>query len=82
MFTNWNESAKVLTAYRYTLIIKTGGFIIGTSQTRASNKYQKKSYKRYSLIVRKDSQKNIIDHLDKQESVNGYIIKLIEKDMN
>lgn len=55
---------------------------MGTSQTRASNKYQKKSYKRYSLIVRKDSQKNIIDHLDKQESVNGYIIKLIEKDMN
>ena len=50
--------------------------------TKVEESKQKKSYKRYSLIVRKDSQKNIIDHLDKQESVNGYIIKLIEKDMN
>jgi len=54
---------------------------ITTSLTKAVHKYNKKTYKRFNVNVRKDTQSNIIAYLEKQKSINSYIIALIENDM-
>ena len=45
------------------------------------NKYMVKTYKRYTIIVRKDNEQDIIEMLDSQESYTKYIKTLIKKDM-
>lgn len=54
---------------------------MGTRQTIASNKYKKKTYKRYLLQVRKDTQSDIIEKLESVKSKNAYILSLIKKDL-
>lgn len=72
---------KGLTLWGASYIIILGGDNIGNPQTEASNKYQKKTYRIFKLKVRKDTQKDIIEHLAKQNSINGYVLKLIIEDM-
>ena len=54
---------------------------MGTRQTIASNKYKKKTYKRYLLQVRKDTQSDIIEKLESVKSKNAYILSLIRNDL-
>lgn len=42
--------------------------------------YNKETYKRYSLMIRKDNV-DVIEKLESQPSKNAYIISLIEKDI-
>lgn len=52
-----------------------------STAAKHTTKYMAKAYKRVVLLVRKDTEKDIIDHLEKQESVNSYVKSLIKKDM-
>ena len=54
-----------------------------THSTAARNvyKYMRKAYKKYSIIIRYDTEQALIDHLEKQPSKNEYIKQLIVKDM-
>ena len=54
---------------------------MGTRQTIASNKYKKKTYKRYLLQVRKDTQSDIIEKLESVKSKKAYILSLIQNDL-
>ena len=51
-----------------------------TAQKKAKNKYDKKTYLRLSLLIRKDD-KEIINRLESVPSKNGYIINLIKEDI-
>lgn len=51
-----------------------------TAQKKAKNKYDKKTYFRLSLLIRKDD-KEIINKLESVPSKNGYIINLIKEDI-
>lgn len=53
--------------------------MVSKAQLKATQKYEKKTYKQILLKIRKDS--NIIEWLEKQPSKNGYIINLIMDDM-
>ena len=53
--------------------------MVSKSQLKATQKYEKKTYKQILLKIRKDS--NIIGWLEKQPSKNGYIINLIMEDI-
>ena len=50
------------------------------AQKKAKNKYDKKTYLRLSLLIRKDD-KEIINKLESVPSKNGYIINLIKEDI-
>lgn len=53
------------------------------AQTKASNKYNAKAYDRIALQVKKGQREIIRKHAQsKGMSLNGYINKLIEEDMN
>ena len=52
------------------------------NQTKYINDYIKNTYKRYTLKLRLDTDKKMIEHLDKQVNKNDYIKNLIQKDMN
>lgn len=45
------------------------------------SEYKKKNIKRYLLEFRKDSESDLIEHLEKQPSKNNYVRELIRKDM-
>lgn len=49
------------------------------AQKKAVIKYDQKTYKRLVIRVRKDS--NILEWLEKKESIQSYILELIKKDM-
>lgn len=49
------------------------------AQKKAVIKYDQKTYKRLVIRVRKDS--DILEWLEKKESIQGYILELIKKDM-
>lgn len=49
------------------------------AQKKAVIKYDQKTYKRLVIRVRKDS--DILKWLKKKESIQGYILELIKKDM-
>ena len=51
------------------------------AQIRASQKYNSKATKTILLRLNLERDKDIIDHLDKQKSMMGYIKELIRKDM-
>lgn len=50
------------------------------NQIKYMNDFNKRTYKSYSVRVRRDNVK-VIDKLDSEPSVNRYIIELIEKDI-
>ena len=50
------------------------------NQMEYINEYNKKTYKNYSFRIRKEN-KEIIEWLDKQKNITGYLVELIEKDM-
>ena len=52
------------------------------NQTKYINDYIKNTYKRYTLKLRLDTDKKMIEHLDKQVNKNDYIKNLIQKDMD
>lgn len=55
---------------------------MGKASTRAQNKYISKTYDRINLTVEKGQKEIIKAHAEaKGESVNGYINRLIEEDM-
>lgn len=55
---------------------------MGTARTRANNKWNAKAYDRISLVVEKGRKEIIKAQADKNnESVNGYINRLIDEDM-
>lgn len=49
------------------------------AQKKAVIKYDQKTYKRLVIRVRKDS--DILEWLEKKDSIQGYILELIKKDM-
>lgn len=49
------------------------------AQKKAVIKYDQKTYKRLVIRVRKDS--DILEWLKKKDSIQGYILELIKKDM-
>lgn len=51
-----------------------------TAQKKAKSKYDKKTYLRLSLLIRKDDEE-IIKQLESVPSKNGYIINLIKEDI-
>ena len=52
----------------------------GTSQTRAKNKYNAKTYDRIALQVKKGKKEEIKAHADsKGESLNGFINRAIDE---
>lgn len=51
------------------------------AQQKATIKYLKKAYQRYTIRVRKDDEKDIIDKLESVESINRYVKELIKADM-
>lgn len=52
------------------------------AQTRASNKYQSKTYDRIALLVRKGQRDQIKAYAESNgESLNSYINRLIAEDM-
>lgn len=51
-----------------------------TAQKKAKIKYDKKTYLRLSLLIRKDDTE-IINKLESVPSKNGYIINLIKEDI-
>jgi len=50
------------------------------NQMEYINKYNKQTYKKYTIMIRKDNEA-VINHLEKQANKTGYILKLIEEDM-
>ena len=50
------------------------------SQIKASNKYDKKTYRQILLKIRKDNEE-VLRWLDSKESKNAYILELIQKDI-
>lgn len=52
------------------------------NQTKYINDYIKNTYKRYTLKLRLDTDRNMIEYLDKQLNKNDYIKNLIQKDMD
>ena len=55
---------------------------IGTTQTKASIKYRRKTYRVFQLKLRYDSDKDLIEFLESKESINSYLKKLITDDKN
>lgn len=51
------------------------------AQIKASNKYDKENTKQIALRLNKKTDADIIEHLEKQGSKQGYIKELIRKDM-
>lgn len=51
------------------------------AQLRASRKYDKTNTKNYPIKINKRTEKDIYEHLEKTENVNGYIKELIRKDI-
>ena len=47
---------------------------------RATAKYNKKTYQRYEVRLRKVEDKELIEHIERQASKNDYIKQLIIKD--
>ena len=52
------------------------------AEQRAKNKYNKKVYKQIQLRFRKDTEKDLIEKLESEPSINAYIKNLIKKDLN
>lgn len=46
----------------------------------ATAKYVKKTYKRFEIRLRKDTDIDLINYLESKESVNKYLIDLIRED--
>lgn len=56
---------------------------MSTSQarTRASRKYNLKTYRQIIIQVRKDTYEELLEWLDSKSSKTAYILDLIQKDM-
>ena len=50
-------------------------------QTAYVNQYHKEHHMRIAVVLNKDGDSDIIEHLDKKPSKSGYIKQLIRKDM-
>ena len=45
------------------------------------HKFTKERYAKKLIYISFDKEKDILDHLEKQDSISGYIKELIKKDM-
>ena len=53
------------------------------ARTRASNKYNAKAYDRINIVVPKGKREKIKAYAERKgESLNGYVNRLIDEDMN
>ena len=50
------------------------------SANKATTKYVKKTYKRFEIRLRKDSDIDLINYLESKESTNKYLIDLVRDD--
>ena len=55
--------------------------MVTEAQKRATVKYDAKNTKQYHLKLNLNTDADIIQHLEQQESIQGYIKALIRKDM-
>lgn len=51
-------------------------------QNRYIQSFMKENYKKITLLLNKKSDSDIIEHLEEQKNMNGYIKALIRKDMD
>ena len=55
--------------------------MVSEAQKRANEKWDKANIRRFVLKVTKTTEKDILDKLEAQENVNGYIKRLIREDI-
>lgn len=53
---------------------------MGNANTKAKNKYNAKTYKVLNIRI-KNTDVEILEHLEKQKSKNNYVIELIRNDL-
>lgn len=51
------------------------------TRTAYLNEHQRTHYKRYVSLLRKDTDKELIEKLESVKSINDYVYKLIKKDV-
>ena len=51
------------------------------ARLRANAKYDKKAYKKYGFRLRREEEKELIEHIEKQTSKNDYFKQLIINDI-
>lgn len=55
--------------------------MVSEAKKKANSDWDKKNTKRYYLKVMKETESDIIEKLDQQDNVNGYIKRLIREDI-
>lgn len=55
--------------------------MVTEAQLKAKNKYNKKAYKNYSFRLNKNTEKNVIDWIEKQGKTKPYLYDLIIDDI-
>ena len=55
--------------------------MVSEAQKRANEKWDKANIRRFVLKVTKTTEKDILEKLEAQENVNGYIKRLIREDI-
>ena len=51
------------------------------AQNRANQKYQKKRYRRVVLDIPRDTEKELLAHIERRPNIRKYLFDLIKKDM-
>lgn len=51
------------------------------TRIKANQRYNQKTYRRFEIKVRKDTESDIIDFLESKPSVNSYLIGLVKNDI-
>ncbi len=55
--------------------------MVSEAQRRASRKYDQANTKNYPIKINKKTEKELFDHLESCNNVNGYVKELIKQDM-
>lgn len=55
--------------------------MVSEAKKRANEKWDKENIRRFALKVAKNTEKDILEKLESQENVNGYIKRLIREDI-
>jgi hypothetical protein len=56
--------------------------MVSEAKKRANEKWDKENIRRFVLKVAKNTEKDILEKLEAQDNVNGYIKSLIRADIN
>jgi len=52
------------------------------AQKKAKRNYESKAYRNFRIRVNQILEPELLEHLEKQKSIQGYILNLIREDMN